>query len=102
MKINQQSEVLRRLHCTAGHLSAVIKMVDDNESCELVLHQLAAIDAAIQAAGVRLIQCQAQASQSIILESPSPEQRSDELKRLQSLYAILLRNSKHYAEVHHE
>src|SRR5512134_3800603 len=57
MKTNQQSEILRRLHCTAGHLNAVIKMVEDNETCEQVLHQLVAVDAAIRAAGIGLIVC---------------------------------------------
>ena len=102
MKTNQQSEILHRLHCTAGHLNAVIKMVEDNETCEQVLHQLAAVDAAIRAAGIRLIICQAQSSQAIIVESPSVKQRTDELKRLQSLYTTLVRNSHHYTEVSHE
>lgn len=102
MKSNQQPEILRRLRCTAGHLNAVIKMVEDNETCEQVLHQLAAVDAAIRAAGIRLIICQAQSSQAIIVESPSVKQRTDELKRLQSLYTTLVRNSHHYTEVPHE
>ena len=99
MKTNQQSEIHHRLHCTAGHLNAVIKMVEDNETCEQVLHQLGAVDAAIRAAGIRLIICQAQSSQAIIVESPSVKQRTDELKRLQSLYTTLVRNSHHYTEV---
>lgn len=102
MKTDQHSEILRRLHCAAGHLNAVIKMVEDNKTCEQVLHQLAAVDASIRAAGIRLILCQAQSSQTIIIESPSIKQRSDELKRLQTLYTILLRNSNYYSEVPHE
>jgi len=91
MKPDQQSDIVRRLHCAAGHLDAVIKMAEDDEPCEQVLYQLTAVDAALRAVGARIILCQAQSSQTIILESPSVTQRSTELKRLQSLYTILMK-----------
>ena len=102
MKPNQHSDIIRRLHCAAGHLNAVIKMVEDGETCEQVIHQLTAVDAALRVVGARLIIDQAQSSQALLLESPSLQQRSDELKRLQSLYTILLRNSNYYGEVSYE
>jgi DNA-binding FrmR family transcriptional regulator len=96
MKPNQPSDIVRRLHCAAGHLNAVIKMAEAGEPCEQVIHQLGAVDAAIRAAGARLIICQAQSSQAIILDSPSTKQRSTELKRLQSLYTVFIRYSDHH------
>ncbi len=102
MKPIQQSEIIRRLRCSAGHLNAVIEMAEEGEPSEQVLHQLGAVEAAIRAAGVRLVICQAQSSQSIILDSPSPKQRIAELKRLQSLYTIFLQYPKHQIEVPHE
>lgn len=102
MNLNQHSDIVRRLHCAAGHLNAVIKMVEDGKTCEQVVQQIAAVDAALRVVGTKLIIEQAQSSQALLLESPSLQQRSDELKRLQSLYTILLRNSNYYGEVSYE
>ena len=102
MKPNQGSDIVRRLRCAAGHLEAVIKMAETGQPCEKVIHQLAAVEAAIHAAGTKVIICEAQASQSIILESSSPKQRITELKRLQSLYTVFLQYPKHQIEVSHD
>ena len=102
MKPTQQSEIIRRLRCAAGHLNAVIEMAEAGQPCEQVLHQLGAVEAAIRTAGSKMIICQAQSIQNIILESASPKQRLDELKRLQSLYTIFLQYPKHQIEVSHE
>jgi len=102
MKSNQQAEIIRRLHCAAGHLNAVIEMTNAGQSCEQVLHQLNAVEAALRAVGIKLIICQTRSSQSIILDNPSPTQRIAELKRLQSLYTIFLQYPKHHSEVSHE
>ena len=99
MKPMQQSEIIRRLRCAAGHLNAVIDMAEAGQPCEKVLHQLGAVDAAIRAAGSKLIICQAQSIQSVILDSASPKQRLAELKRLQSLYTIFLQYPNHQIEV---
>lgn len=102
MKPDQQSEILRRLRCAAGHLNAVIEMAEADRPCEQVLHQLGAVEAAIHAVGSKLIICQVQSIQSIILESASTEQRRAELKRLQSLYTIFIHHPRHNSEVSHE
>ena len=102
MKPEQESEIIRRLRCAAGHLNAVIEMAEAGQPCEQVLHQLGAVDSALRAAGSKLIICQAQSSQSIILDNPSPKLRLAELKRLQSLYTIFLQYPKHQIEVSHD
>ncbi|MBI1854719.1 MAG: metal-sensing transcriptional repressor [Chloroflexi bacterium] len=99
MKHTQQSEIVNRLHCAAGHLNAVIKMAEEDQPCEQVLHQLGAVEAALHVAGARLLICQAQSSQAVILDSPSPKQRMAELKRLQSLYTTFVKYSNHISEV---
>ena len=102
MKPDQQSDIISRLRCAAGHLNAVIEMTETGQPCEQVLHQLNAVQAALRAAGTKLIICQAQSSQTIILDSPSPKQRIAELKRLQSLYTIFTQYSNHHSEVSHD
>ena len=104
MKPDQQSDIIRRLRCAAGHLNAVIEMTEAGQPCRVaqVLHQLNAVQAALRAAGTKLIICQAQASQTIILDGPSPKQRISELKRLQSLYTVFMQYSNHHSEVSHD
>jgi DNA-binding FrmR family transcriptional regulator len=75
-------------------LNAVIEMKEAGQPCEQVLHQLNAVQAALRVTGTRLIICQAQSSQAIILDSPSPKRRTSELKRLQSLYTTFMQYSK--------
>ncbi len=99
MKADQQADFVWRLHCAAGHLNAVIEMSEDGQSCEKVLHQLIAVQAALQAAGLRLLKLHAHQSEATILASSSPVQRAAELRKLQSLYAILMQNSARYNEV---
>ena len=91
MKPEQESEIIRRLRCAAGHLNAVIEMTESGEPCEQVLHQLNAVQAALQTAGVKIIECQAQSSQDVILNSTSVTQRTAELRHLQTLYTIFVK-----------
>ena len=99
MKPDQQSEIIRRLRCAAGHLNAVINMAESGEPCEQMLHQLNAVQAALRAAGAKLLICQSQSSQAIILDSTSPERRTSELKRLQTLYTTFTQYSHNPNEV---
>jgi len=91
MNTEPHSDILRRLRCAAGHLNAVIEMTESGEPCEQVLHQLHAVQAALQTAGVKIIECQAQSSQDVILNSSSITQRTAELRHLQSLYGIFVK-----------
>lgn len=86
MTPDQQSDIVRRLRCAVGHLNAVAEMAEAGQPCEQVLHQLNAVQAALRVTGGKLIVCQVESSQTIILDSPSPKRRMSELKRLQSLY----------------
>ena len=94
MKPDQQSDIIRRLYYAAEHLNTVIEMTEAGQPCEQLLHRLNAVRAALHLTGTKLIVCQAQSSQAIILDSPSPQQRTSELKRLQSLYTTFMQYSK--------
>jgi len=99
VKTSGQTEVVRRLHCAAGHLNAVIKMAEDGQPCEKVLHQLNAVERALHAASVRHIRWHIRQSEATILASPSSLQAAAELKRLPSLYAILTHKHHQLREV---
>jgi len=102
MEPNPQADIIRRLRCAAGHLNAVIKMAESGQPCEQVLHQLNAVQSALRAAGTKIIWCQTESIQDVILNSPSFTQRFTELKRLQSLYTILVQHFNHTPEVIHD
>jgi DNA-binding FrmR family transcriptional regulator len=82
--------ILKRLRSAEGHLVAVIGMVEAGQNCEKVLHQLHAVEAAIQASGRHLLHCQVQQSIEIVSQHPSLEKRSAEIERLVDLYRFLL------------
>jgi len=96
MKPDPHAEIIRRLHCAAGHLNAVIEMAEADQPCEQVLHQLNAVQSALSAAGIRIIHCQAESSQDVILNSSSCSERNAELKRLQSLYTVF---TQHFNQI---
>lgn len=102
MHPDPQSDITRRLRCAAGHLNAVIEMTETGQPCEQILHQLAAVQAALQTAGVKIIECQARSSQDVILNSTSVDQRIEELHHLQSLYAIFVKQYSTKSEVSYE
>lgn len=99
---DQPSEILQRMRIAAGHLNAVIRMAEGNESCEQLLHQLHAVQAALNAVGHGLITCQIRNSQTAILDSSSVEERLSELKKIQSLYSVFTRYPNYHIEVSHD
>jgi len=95
-------DITRRLRCASGHLNSVISMIETGQPCEQILHQLNAVQAALQIAGVNVIECQAKSSQDIILNSASVEQRTEELHHLQLLFTIFVKQYSTKSEVNYE
>lgn len=93
--VTAQTGVLQRLESAAGHLQGVIKMAKTGESCEELLHQLGAVEAALLAAGCHLLECQVEKSQALIQNSHSLERRTKELNRIRSLYAVFSHDVAH-------
>lgn len=102
MKNDPQLEFLQRLRTAEGHVKAIIEMTEAGKPCEEVLHQLNAVISALQSAENRLLLIQARRTESVVLNSPSPEERVAELKRLQSLYTKFVQHTNHHKEVVHE
>jgi len=94
-----QSEIVNRLRSAEGHLRAVIRMVEEDEPCEQVLHQpcpepaerVGAVEAALRAAGGILLDCQVQRCVEIILHNRCADERVAELERLARLYPLAAR-----------
>lgn len=99
MKSDQRTDILCRLRCAAGHLNAIIEMIETGKPCDQVLHQLGAVRAALRAVRAKLIMCQVKSIQTAILESSSAEGCMAELYQLQALYANFVKYSDHPSEV---
>jgi DNA-binding FrmR family transcriptional regulator len=101
MKPDPQSEIIQRLNCAVGHLTAVIEMTETGQPCEQVLHQIYAVQVALYTVGAKVMMCQVQSSQAILRDHPSSKRLISELKRLQSLYTIFKKYS-YPSEVFHD
>jgi DNA-binding FrmR family transcriptional regulator len=85
-----KAKLLQRLRTAHGHLEAVILMAETGKPCESVLHQLGAVQAALNCAGRAFIQCQLEQNIENLL-SESPETRSNTVLRLSNLYSLLIK-----------
>ena len=102
MVLNQQPEIMQRLRSAAGHLNAVLEMAESGQPCEVVLHQLNAVQAALRVAGTKIICGEAESIREDILNSASFPQYSAELHRLQSLYTIYVQHFNPSQEVNYD
>lgn len=73
---NAQERTLHRLKIAKGHLLKVMKMVEDNEYCIDVLHQLQAIQEGLKSTG------------NLVLENHLKTCTSDAIKKGESKKAI--------------
>jgi DNA-binding FrmR family transcriptional regulator len=90
---SDNADILLRLHSAEGHLRAVCAMLEAGEPCEGVLRQLCAVQAALRAAGLRIIDCQLSSIGETIVHDPCTETRVAELTRLSNLYRLLIQFS---------
>ncbi len=102
MERNAQTDIIRRLRCAAGHLNAVLEMAESDQPCEQILHQLNAVQSALQATGSKIICCQSESMREVILNSESLAERSTALKQLLSLYAIFVQHFNYTSEVNYD
>jgi DNA-binding FrmR family transcriptional regulator len=84
----EQDAVLQRLRTVEGHLHAVSQMLEDGVPCQQILHQLNAVQCALEAAGSQLLLMEVERCLQAIRENPCPERRCEELARLANLYPL--------------
>ena len=88
MPTDCDKDTLFRLRSASGHLGAVVKMVEEGQPCEEVVHQLMAVQAAIKAAGHQLVKDQFEYSAQALLNSDCEETRASETARLLQLFRL--------------
>lgn len=52
---DSKADLLRRLHCAEGHLRGVAAMIEREEDCENIVHQLLAVQGALREVNRRLL-----------------------------------------------
>src|SRR5512147_1290638 len=102
MERNARTDIIRRLRCATGHLNAVLEMAESDQPCEQVLHQLNAVQSALQVTASKIICCHSESIRAVILNSESLTERSMALKQLLSLYAILVQHFNYTSEVNYD
>ena len=80
--------LLARLRSAQGHLQAVVHMTVRGDPVEDVLPQLWSVEAALSAAGRRLLLAQMRISTQTILRAPSMKERSQEAERLARIVSL--------------
>ena len=93
MTQDKRTDIQQRLRCAAGHLNAVMQMAETDRPGEEVLHQLHAVEAALQVIGWKLVLHQVEEIETLIENSRSPEERTAQLQRFVPLYGIAQRYS---------
>ncbi|WP_062136003.1 metal-sensitive transcriptional regulator [Demequina aestuarii] len=76
---------INRLKRARGQLDAVIRMVEEGQSCESTVTQLAAVSKALDRAGFTLISSGLQEC----LDTTEGEARDDSLRRLEKVFLSL-------------
>ena len=94
MRADEQEEVIQQLRSAGSHLKATFGMLDAGEPCEIVLHQLGLVHAALGATTTKLLASQLRRCQEVIRLSAIAEDRAAELARFLVLYCLLIKNSK--------
>lgn len=82
----EQANISRRLKTISGHLRAVTTMVEKGDTCDQVLHQLNAIQAALNAVTRLLLSENLAECESIIKHSKCFQERAQALDYLTLLY----------------
>ena len=98
MQAEIRSEVVWRINTSVGHLQAIRELVEAGRPCEEVIQQLRAVKAALRVTGIRLLACQIESSEEIIITG-NKEARMVELTRLHKLYELIEQQSEYESKV---
>lgn len=85
----EKPAILQRLRTAGGHLQAVSQLLEDDKPCQQILHQLNAIQCALEATSSLILCMEVERCLQAIHEDPCSEQRCEELARLSGLYSLL-------------
>ncbi len=85
-KNNKQANLVFRMEVAHGHLSAIIGMLENNEPSEKVLHQICAVQAALEKVKASIQNQLLEEGISVLRTNPCDEENDHEVNKLLNLY----------------
>ena len=87
----QRKDARRRLRSIAGHVSGILRMIEDGRYCIDVIRQIEAVEGALGRVKARLLSRHLETCVTDALRGPSPAERKRVLRELTEIYHALRR-----------
>ena len=87
MKEEARVKVLARLKKVAGQVAGIQRMVEEDRYCVDVLHQIAAVEGALDRVGHIMLASHVETCVASAIESGTPRERSQKLEELMDVFS---------------
>ena len=87
MKEETREKVLTRLRKVAGQVAGIQRMIEDERYCVDVLHQVAAVEGALDRVGHLVLASHVETCVASALESGRPRERKQKLDELMDVFS---------------
>ena len=87
MKEEAREKVLVRLKKVAGQVAGITRMVEEDRYCVDVLHQIAAVEGALDRVGHLVLASHVETCVSSAIESGRPKERREKLDELMDVFS---------------
>ena len=87
MKEDARKKVLVRLKKVAGQVTGIQRMVDEDRYCVDVLHQIAAVEGALDRVGHIVLASHVETCVTSAIESGRPKERREKLDELMGVFS---------------
>ena len=89
MKEEAREKVLARLKKVAGQVAGISRMVEEDRYCVDVLHQIAAVEGALDRVGHLVLTQHVETCVASAIESGRPKERKEKLDELMEVFSKL-------------
>lgn len=87
MKEDARDKVLARLKKVAGQVAGITRMVEEDRYCVDVLHQIAAVEGALDRVGHLVLASHVETCVTSAIESGRPKERREKLDELMEVFS---------------
>ena len=87
MKDEAREKVLARLRKVAGQVAGIQRMVEEDRYCVDVLHQIAAVEGALDRVGHIILNSHVETCVTSAIESGNPRERKEKLDELLGVFS---------------
>lgn len=87
MKADARKKVLARLRKVAGQVAGIERMVEEDRYCVDVLHQIAAVEGALDRVGHLVLAGHVETCVTSAIESGRPRERKEKLDELMEVFS---------------